>query len=587
MQEIIQHLLNKLNQLDKVEDTGKLILEIQKDFSMLSMEADVLNFKLQRALKDKYVINSLLTRTSEDLKRALQEKEHQAERLNILLNTIPALVYFKDSNLHYQMVNKAFLDFFGLDRKEIIGKTSNEVYHHYLIEGEYLKLEKKVIKEGSVFYNVEEIIRKNEKKIWVHTNIAPVRDKNSVIIGLIGISWDISSQKNYEMQLRHARDMAEEGMRIKDQFLTNMSHEIRTPINGIVGMAEILNQTPLEKKQQEYLSNLMNSAKHLMDLIEDVFEFSAIESGKYRPEMMRFSLPLLMKQVKDAYQKEATDKGIVFDMFSDKTLPEFFVGDKGSLRIILRNLLNNAIKFTPRGHIELRAKAEKTLPDGKIQVRFEVEDTGIGIKDVFLNKIFDSFSQVDISTTKNYQGTGLGLAISKKLVEMLKGHIGVQSSEKQGSLFWFVVPLKVDLPEQQPFDESKIMDLLKKFRILLVEDNLVNQKISKITLEQKGCKLDVANNGKESVEKYVRNFYDLILMDIQMPVMDGLEATRQIRIFEKEQAKHHAFIVALTANATESDRNKAMEAGMDGFIAKPFHPKELFKILHGLIVKKK
>jgi len=295
MQEIIQHLLNKLNQLDKVEDTGKLILEIQKDFSMLSMEADVLNFKLQRALKDKYVINSLLTRTSEDLKRALQEKEHQAERLNILLNTIPALVYFKDSNLHYQIVNKAFLDFFGLDRKEIIGKTSNEVYHHYLIEGEYLKLEKKVIKEGSVFYNVEEIIRKNEKKIWVHTNIAPVRDKNSVIIGLIGISWDISSQKNYEMQLRHARDMAEEGMRIKDQFLTNMSHEIRTPINGIVGMAEILNQTPLEKKQQEYLSNLMNSAKHLMDLIEDVFEFSAIESGKYRPIRELFSICFQIK----------------------------------------------------------------------------------------------------------------------------------------------------------------------------------------------------------------------------------------------------------------------------------------------------
>jgi CheY-like chemotaxis protein len=219
-------------------------------------------------------------------------------------------------------------------------------------------------------------------------------------------------------------------------------------------------------------------------------------------------------------------------------------------------------------------------------VRFEVEDTGIGIKDVYINKIFESFSQLDTSTTKNYQGTGLGLAISKRLVEIMKGKIGVQSTGGKGSVFWLVIPLKAEMPEEEIFDESRIIELLKEFRILMVEDNLINQKISKVILEKSGCKLDVANNGKEGLEKYKENPYDLILMDIQMPVMDGLEATRQIRQYEKKQGERHAFIVALTANALESDRKKAKESGMDGFIAKPFNPKELLKILHDFIIKK-
>ena len=167
----------------------------------------------------------------------------------------------------------------------------------------------------------------------------------------------------------------------------------------------------------------------------------------------------------------------------------------------------------------------------------------------------------------------------------MKGKIVVKSKEGKGSLFSFAIPLRTEMPEEKPFDESKIIELLKEFRILMVEDNLINQKISKITLEKSGCKLDVANNGKEGLEKYIQNPYDLILMDIQMPVMDGLETTRQIRKFEKEQGERHAFIVALTANAMESDRKKAMAVGMDGFIAKPFNPKELFKILHGFIIK--
>ncbi len=585
MQKIIQQLAEKLNHIDEAEDVIKLKLEMQNEISRLSMEADILDFKLQRALKDKNVVNSLLTKTSEDLKNALQEHERQAKRLNTLLNTIPALVYFKDSNFRYQLVNKAFLEFSGLTRKDVIGKTLKEVFHHYLPPGKYQELEKQVIKDGRFFYNVEEQVEQNEKKIWIHTNIAPVRSREGEIIGLIGVSWDISSQKNYELQLKQARDLAEEGVHIKDQFLTNMSHEIRTPLNGIIGMAEILGQTNLEKNQNDYLTNLLKSAMHLMGLIEDIFEFSAIETGKFKSETGKFSMPLLMSHLENEFKSEAKDKGIDFSIKVDPKLPKFFTGDETSLRKVLKNLLNNAIKFTREGSVKLSISPEKYLKNNLIIVRFEVEDTGIGIKDIHLNKIFESFSQADISTTKSYQGTGLGLAISKRLVEIMKGQIGVKSKEGKGSLFSFAIPLKVEIPAKELFDESKIIKLLKEFRILMVEDNLINQKISKITLEKSGCKLDVANNGKEGLKKYIQKPYDLILMDIQMPVMDGLEATRQIRKFEKEQGERHAFIVALTANAMESDRKKAMAVGMDGFIAKPFNPKELFKILHGFIIK--
>ncbi len=361
MQKIIQQLSNQLARINEGDDITKLKLEMQEELSRLAMEMDIVDFKLQRALKDKYVVNSLLTKTSEDLKRALQKQERQAEMLNILLDTIPALVYFKDSALRYQIVNKAFIDFSGFVRKDVIGKTLTDVFQHYLPEGKYRELEELVIKEGRLFYNVEELVEQKGKKIWVHTNIAPVRSKEGNIIGLIGISWDVSNQKNYELQLKHARDMAEEGVRIKDQFLTNMNHEIRTPLNGIIGMAEILKQTNLQKKQEDYLMNLLTSARHLMGLIEDVFEFSAIETGKYKTETTKFSLLLLLNKIEEEFKNEADKKKITFRVKCDSKLLGFFTGDKDSLRIVLRNLMNNAIKFTSHGHVILTAKPEKSF----------------------------------------------------------------------------------------------------------------------------------------------------------------------------------------------------------------------------------
>jgi PAS domain S-box-containing protein len=587
MKKVIQLLKSKINQLDKVENLSKLKLELQEDLHRLEMEYAVLDFKLNRSLKDKNILNSLLSRTSEDLKKVLKKLESKADELNILLNTIPALVYFKDSDLRYQVANKAFLDFSGVTREQVIGKTLNEVFQNYLPVGKYAELEEEVIRDGRFFYNIEEQIEQKNKKIWVHTNIAPVRNDEGKIIGLIGVSWDITSQKKYELELKRAKEMAEEGERIKDRFLTNMSHEIRTPLNGVMGMAEILENSGLDDKQREYLEILMKSGKHLVRLIDDVFEFSALESGSVKFHKDKIHLKDFVKNLGKEVLPQARYKGLKLKLEVDPKVPLVLLGDERYLKDIFENLVSNAIKFTKKGSIRVSVKAVSPKKKEQFRLRVEVIDTGIGIPLNQQNRLFDSFSQLDFSSTKEYEGTGLGLAITRRLVDLMAGEIGVKSTPGKGSTFWVELPFEVEEivdNDHRDFDNEQVLELLKEFRILLVEDNLINQKITKFNLEKNGCKVDVANNGKEGFEKYKANPYDLILMDIQMPVMDGFEATRQIRAFEKEIAHRHAFVVALTANALESEKQKSKEVEMDGFLGKPFKPIELFQLLHSLII---
>jgi len=586
MKEILRSLAAKINNLDRVGNLNKLKLELQEDLHKLEMENDILEFKLSRSLKDKNVLNSLLSHTSQDLKKVLEKSRSQADELNILLNTIPALVYFKDNQLRYRIANKAFLDFSGLSHDDVIGKTLEEVFQHYMPIGKYKELEEEVIRDGRFFYNIEEQLERKNKKIWVHTNIAPVRNHQGLIIGLIGISWDVTSQKNYEQELKHAKELAEEGKRIKDRFLTNMSHEIRTPLNGIIGMAEILENTDLNKGQREYLDILMNSGLHLVRLIDDVFEFSALEAGNVKLKRNSIDLHLFIKNTGREVLPTAKRKGLSIKLDIDSNLPNVLLGDAQHLSDIFENLISNAIKFTRKGFVQIRVYGVTKRGDDRFWLRVEVEDSGVGIPRSQQNRLFDSFSQLDSSTTKEYQGTGLGLAITKRLVDMMNGTIGVESEQGKGSTFWVELPLEIDVSQQkeEDFDDSEILEMLKEFRVLLVEDNLINQKITRINLEKNGCNVDVANNGKEGFKKYKQKLYDLVLMDLQMPVMDGFEATRMIRDFEKERKDRHAFIVALTANVLEQDKQQSKKAGMDGFLGKPFKPKELFQLLHTLII---
>ncbi len=589
MNKIIDSIINQVENLNKDSNLESFKLDMISELEKLKMESEIQSFKINRLIKDKNVLNSLLNKTSTDLKRALQELEKRAEELNILLNTIPAFVFFKDKEYRYQLVNKAFIDFAQIPPEEVIGKKLTEVYPDYKDSSEYIKKEKEVIENGKSFYNIEELLIKGDKYLWVNTNLAPVVDSKGSIIGLIGISWDITSQKNYQQELKRAKELAEEGARVKTEFLTNMSHEIRTPLNAIVGMAEILKKSNINKEQKEYIDILLSSGDDLINLINDIFEYSALESGKVILKNEKFSLHSFLFEFGKKIEKKAKAKNLNFELKYSKSLHDKVIGDKKRLEEILNNITDNALKFTNNGYIKIVVNCMENRQKENCIIKFTIEDTGIGIKEEDGKKLFNSFSQIDSSSTKQYKGTGLGLVISKKLVEMMGGEIGFSSQPGKGSVFWFTAQLGIEIDKTESVigdtEEQKIKEILKDFRILLVEDNLINQKITKFTLIKTGCKVTVANNGLEAVNLYKNNNFDLILMDIQMPVMDGLEATMKIREIEKTEDERHAFIVALTANALPSDMEKCMQAGMDGFIAKPFKPSDLFHVLHKLIIQ--
>ncbi|MEI7989438.1 MAG: PAS domain S-box protein, partial [Chloroflexota bacterium] len=410
---------------------------------------------------------------------------------------------------------------------------------------------------------------------------------------LFGISRDISERKKVEEELQRinaefenqtaiANQMAaeaEQATLVKSAFLANMSHEIRSPMNGVIGMTSLLLNSSLNEEQRNYAEMIRTSGESLLNLINDILDFSKNEAGRLELEDLDFDLLSSLDTLVSAQGVLAREKSLELICAVDPNVPSFLRGDPRRLRQILTNLISNAIKFTQHGEVAIHVTKLSETKD-EVTLRFAVRDTGIGIPPEKLGLLFDKFRQADSSITRQYGGTGLGLAISKQLVELMGGEIGVQSQEGKGSEFWFTLRLKMLIERRaaslRQTDAEFITQTLDTHkRILLVEDKIVHQKVALGILKKLGLRADVAANGLEALHALENQPYDLVLMDVQMPEMDGLEATHQIRNLQSKVLDHEIPIIALTANAMPGDRERCFQAGMNDYVEKPVNAQVL------------
>ncbi len=368
--------------------------------------------------------------------------------------------------------------------------------------------------------------------------------------------------------LEDAAARMQEALRTKGEFLAVVSHEIRTPMNGVLGMAQLLQMTDLTEEQQRYVETIQTSGETLLTIINDILDVSKLDAGSVRLDSRPVELRAVVKEVVDLLSTQAQKKSLYLDMEIGADVPAWIRGDATRLKQILTNLVGNALKFTHAGGVRI---GMSTLQQGQV-LQCQVQDTGIGIPPDKVDRLFEKFSQIDSSITRRYGGTGLGLVICKRLVEGMGGQIRATSKQREGSTFTFVIPL---VPADEPGKQAKAAQTALKatnLKILLVEDNAVNQMLALGMLQKLGLNADLATDGAEAVERVRDTSYDLILMDMQMPRMDGLTATRAIRSMPDIRQPR---IVALTANAMESDRDACLAAGMDDFLSKPFKAAEL------------
>ncbi len=498
------------------------------------------------------------------------EKEH---RLFFENNPVPMFV-FSEKHQRIIEVNKTMESRYGYDSEEFSKlQLNNEPLYDTICE--LFTNDFSIEKEYSHISKAGNIIIVKAKK----ANIKYKR-KPAILVSLN----DITKIKYNELALRDARRHAEEAKELQSQFLSQMSHEIRTPMNGILGMTRLLKKTKLTQEQEKYANATFVSAKNLLHIINEILDFSKIEAGKMTIEKIPFNLKELANVWEESLILIADEKEIGFNINIKPDVPNNLVGDPVRLNQVIFNLAGNAIKFTKDGDVSINIFVDQ-INQNDVLLRFDVKDNGIGIP---INKqvtIFDSFSQASTSTTRQFGGTGLGLAITKQLIELQNGEIWVESEEGVGSTFTFVINYELQNEEVQlkkPVVEKESEDKLEALNVLLVEDHEINQMLATTVLEGWSFKVDLAENGEEAVQKVAKENYDVILMDIHMPKMDGYDATIQIR----NKLSNQTPIIAMTASALIGDNQKCFDVGMDDYVSKPFDPDVLLQKIKKQLTKK-
>ncbi len=485
---------------------------------------------------------------------------------------------------HFSAINRRGAETFGYEPEEFIGMDPSRILSGNSLDDFIIKAKDSLVMTGE--YNTEQIfITKDGREIWCKMYGKAV-DSANLDKGVIWAWDDTTDRRMFVAQLEEAREAAETANRAKSEFLAAMSHEIRTPMNAIVGMTDITLQTDLSEEQRDYLRTVKDSAEHLLSIINDILDLTKIEARKLELDRVDFDLPQHLNSTIKGLEVQASQKGLSLELDIDPSVPSCVKGDPVCLRQILVNLVGNAIKFTHKGGIKVRITPPRKRRAGDprtVGAVFEVEDTGIGIPKEFMETIFQSFSQ----TTREYGGTGLGLAICKNLIELMGGKISLESTVGKGSTFrfdaWFepgICPMPKTTPIPLPMEETP-----QALRILLAEDNEVNVLVASLRLSEMGHEFEVARSGKEVIEKLSEQDFDLVLMDVEMPLMNGIEATRIIRAASPESGIRNPEIpiVAMTAHALKEFRDKCLEVGMNAYVSKPVDFKELSGIIKRLV----
>ncbi|MEE4262972.1 MAG: PAS domain S-box protein [Desulfobacteraceae bacterium] len=510
-------------------------------------------------------------------KRAEQEITIQKAYLEQLFEASTEAIAFINENDRVERINSQFTAIFGFSPGEVIGRSLDDTIippqRHQ--EGKAVKEE---IKRGRHIFHETVRLRKDGRLLDVSVTGMPISIEGKDA-GVYAIYRDISSQKKAEQELKKAKTAAEEATRAKSFFLANMSHEIRTPLNAIIGLSHLARETQLTLQQLDYQEKIHASAYTLLRLIDDILDFSKIEAGKLDLEKVNFNLEEVLERMSSIISVKSNEKGIRFLLQVSDSIPNHLRGDALRLEQVLLNLTSNAVKFTSKGEVSVTVESVEES-EQEAFLRFVVSDTGIGMSPEQIEQLFQPFHQADFSITRKYGGTGLGLAICKRLLEMMDSEIQVQSTLGQGSQFTFMVRFEKaegEGPEMiAGISKEFAKELLTGYRILLVEDNETNLQVARELLEQAGLEVVTAANGLEAVAMAARERLDGILMDLQMPVMDGLTAAREIR---KGPAPPELPILATTASALAADREECLAAGMNDHIAKPIKPEILYKTL--------
>ena len=471
--------------------------------------------------------------------------------------------------------NEAFCEMSGFSAEELKGKDGGDL----LLDPE--EQERMKVRNDSRIRGKEDVYelrvfnKNKETRYWL-VSAAPLLGDDGEVHGSIGIHWDITHMKELEFELKEARRKAEESSRAKAMFLANMSHEIRTPLNGIVGMAEQLAQTQLDGNQRYFTEIMRSASSTLLSIINDILDISKIESGKFSIETTSFNLNDNIRKTLSIFEEKAKQSNILFEVDLMDDRGTMHLGDPHRVNQILFNIVGNAIKFTQAGYVRVTSKLTRGENDICF-VSFCVQDTGVGMDMAYLAKVFEAFSQEDASITRKFGGSGLGLSIARSIIQIMGGTIQIESEKGKGTRVDIRIPMRIsnEKTKQEIVEMTDLQKSLKGLRVLAVEDNELNRMVLQIILKKCEVVVSIAHNGQEAIDMIQEQEFDIVLMDVQMPIVDGLEATKYIR----EELKLTTPIIGLSANAMREEVEICKQAGMNDYLVKPYSERTLVEVM--------